>query len=357
MSASGLNGKFATRMKVNVCPDAAGEIKVEIDVKVSLSSEKSGRGANTEFKLIASRYLTDDAVFDGIDFHGNIQSAEFGGGAGSFVDMNLGLSNRGGANGSKVNRRSSRTTDADVETAGSLLHLLEMLAIGHTELTRDVWEKGKCVKIDTRTAPERRRGVQPSTSFSVYAGPRSRVDGSFVGGTVRATLQGKSSVDPANTPVRADATFTYIAPDERKKEAAVTLEARSKRGVAKEDVAFSTAGDAYTADGGKDEFHGKGVICDLTRQFSVEGSGVVVRFEPSSRDGGRYSYSGTMSGLKVHGKGTYRVRFAEDVAVGIVAQGAGTVETPFGPQTGEGTEEYVLRPSTGGDCDAEPSTM
>jgi hypothetical protein len=107
-------------------------------------------------------------------------------------------------------------------------------------------------------------------------------------------------------------------------------------------------------EGGLDDFHGIGEVCDLEQTFFVEGSGNTVRFEPSSRDGGRYSYSGTMSGFHVHGKGTYTVKFVDDVAVSIVATGPGTVETPIGPQTGQGTEKYTLTPLGESGCADTP---
>ena len=44
-------------------------------------------------------------------------------------------------------------------------------------------------------------------------------------------------------------------------------------------------------------------------------------FVPSSRDGGKYTYAGNMSGFAVHGNGTYTVKYADDVAVSIVATG------------------------------------
>jgi hypothetical protein len=97
-------------------------------------------------------------------------------------------------------------------------------------------------------------------------------------------------------------------------------------------------------EGGADEFHGTGTVCNLAEQFFVEGSGVTVRFEPSSEQGGRYSYSGTMSGFAVYGHGTYTVKMHEDVAVSITATGPGSVKTPMGVQTRTGTEEYRLTP-------------
>jgi hypothetical protein len=97
-------------------------------------------------------------------------------------------------------------------------------------------------------------------------------------------------------------------------------------------------------EGGAGDFHGVGKACDLEQPFTVAGGGNTVSFVPSSRDGGTYTYAGNMSGFAVHGNGTYTVKYADDVAVSIVAQGPGTVETPIGPQTGEGTENYTLTP-------------
>ncbi len=85
-------------------------------------------------------------------------------------------------------------------------------------------------------------------------------------------------------------------------------------------------------------------MCDLEKTFFVEGGGNTVRFEPESGRGGRYSYSGNMSGFHVFGHGTYQVKFNGDQPVGILATGPGTVETPIGPQTGEGSETYTLTP-------------
>ena len=90
----------------------------------------------------------------------------------------------------------------------------------------------------------------------------------------------------------------------------------------------------------------------IAEQFFVEGSGNTVRFEPSSDRGGRYSYSGNMSGFAVYGHGTYTVNTDGDTATGIVATGPGSVKTPMGTQTAVGTEKYTLTPLPDG-CPAE----
>jgi len=350
VDTAALSGKFSTTMKVNVCPDPAGEIKLEIEGKASMSRKNGTRGSNTRFSITVKRYVDDDAKMSDLEFHSNLQSAEFGGNAGTFVDMDSDASTRAGNNGTRINRRSSKATDADVAAADSLAQILKLMALSYTEMTRGVWESGKCVRIDTESTPAKREGVKPSTNFSLYAGPRSKVDGSAVGGTVRGTLKGEASLDPGATKLRADATFAYIAPGERNKQATVQLEARSKRGIALADVSFNTSGAAFRVEGGADEFHGSGVACDLAQQFFIEGSGVTVRFEPSSANDGRYSYSGNMSGFAVYGHGTYTVSYGSEGPVSIRATGPGSVKTPIGTQTANGTEEYSLTPVESAEC-------
>jgi hypothetical protein len=40
------------------------------------------------------------------------------------------------------------------------------------------------------------------------------------------------------------------------------------------------------------------------------------------------------------------------VAVSVRAEGPGTVETPYGPQTGNGVEQYTLNPLDKPDCES-----
>jgi hypothetical protein len=181
--------------------------------------------------------------------------------------------------------------------------------------------------------------------------PRAKSDGASVGGTVTATLNGESSLQPASGKVQADAKYGYAAPTKKNESATVEFEARSKRGVGRATLEFDTKEvAAYRMEGGADEFHGTGVVCDLAAQFFVEGGGNTVRFEPESPDGGRYSYSGNMSGFQVWGHGTYTVKYVGDSAVSITATGPGNVKTPIGTQTAEGTEKYSLTPASRAAC-------
>ncbi len=166
-----------------------------------------------------------------------------------------------------------------------------------------------------------------------------------------ATLSGGAQLQPASGKVRADARYSYTGPDKKDETASIAFESRSRRGVGRTTLEFDTKrSKAYRIEGGADEFHGSGVACDLAQQFFVEGSGVTVRFEPDSVEGGRYSYSGTMSGFRVHGKGTYTVIHRDGVAVSLRATGPGSVVTSAGTHTREGSEEYSLAPVESADC-------
>lgn len=349
VTVDGMNVKTLNKFKVNYCPDASGKIVVDLSTTSSLS--RGGKGANTRIDVRVTRYVDDDANMEAADIEQHVESAAFGGGQGTFVDLGSASSSRAdGPSYSRVNRSSSRATGADVASANALAAIVQLAAMMASENTRSIWEKGGCVKLDTPSTPAKRTSVQPGASFEVLAQPRSKVDGSSVGGTVRGDLEGEASLDPTGSKLRADARFNYVAPGERGKRATIRFEARSRRGIANAEASFDTNGASYRAEGGADEFHGTGEICDLGQQFFIEGSGVTVRFEPSSPAGGRYSYSGTMSGFAVYGHGEYTVNFRNDVAVSISAHGPGSVKTPTGVMTREGKEEYTLSPAGDASC-------
>jgi len=173
-------------------------------------------------------------------------------------------------------------------------------------------------------------------------------------GTVRdpasSQTSGDKSIKPVDPKVKADAAVDCVAPGEQNQKATEAIEARSKCGVAKSDRASNIAAGAYSIQGGADDFHGKGLICDISMPFTVQGSGVVMKFTPSSAQGGSYNYSGNMSGFDVWGSGMYTVKYQDKVAVAITATGPGSVKTPMGTQTRNDTEQYALTATTGDSC-------
>jgi hypothetical protein len=164
----------------------------------------------------------------------------------------------------------------------------------------------------------------------------SKIDGKPVGGTVTATLAGDASVDPAGSPVPADATFAYVAPGEKDKKASVSLESRSKRGIGKTQIAFDTnAPKGYfigPATGGRHTTTGLGIasvddgstmgtaipadVCDITVSFTLSdpATGGKQVFTPTSATGGTTTYQLTtpMTGFQETGKGTYTLELVGD---------------------------------------------
>ena len=153
--------------------------------------------------------------------------------------------------------------------------------------------------------------MEPGSTSTITAPPRSRIDGTPTGGTVTATLTaGAASVDPTGTKVPADATFTYTAPDETNKTGTVSLEARSKRGVAKASIDFDTAG-GYTASGGT-EVTFSGTVADLAAPFTLTGAGqgfdVVFSFSPTGPSAAPSPTPGRVTGSRWRDRGRTRSR-------------------------------------------------
>jgi hypothetical protein len=355
----GLYGKVKMKIKMDACPDVSGKVTVDIEVDSQMSvSGKPGTGGHVQSKFKYERYLDDDAhlinTADGGAANLRVRMGGYENFESQSVDLTIGHE-RGGKTifehhdeqGFSIFRPEEVERTQELLRATELLQTLmaEVMLRGMGKDAGSPWESGRCIDLKATSSPAKRRGIRPSTAFDLEAMPRAKDGGATVGGTVTATLSGGSSLQPASGKVKADAKYGYTGPEKKDEAANVAFESRSKRGVGRATLEFDTkALRAYHMEGGAGDFHGVGQVCDLEKSFVVEGGGNTVRFEPASRDGGKYTYSGTMSGFAVHGNGTYRVRYADDVAVSITATGPGTVETPIGPQSAVDTEQYTLTP-------------
>ena len=89
------------------------------------------------------------------------------------------------------------------------------------------------------------------------------------------------------------------------------MEARSRRGVAKADVAFDTKTRAYTASGGAANVTFSGTVPDLTQPFTIADAGdaaLIFSYAPdASGRAGRMSYTGNVGGYKLSGSGPYTI--------------------------------------------------
>ena len=358
VNESGLNGKVAIKTQMTACPDQEGrvEIAMEVDSRMSVSS-KPGTGGSIHSSFKYERFLDDDARLMQGDDGAAIKVRTKMTGSENFesqgVDITFGRTRGGeqifenhGEQGMSIFRPDEvENTRRLLEASAGLQALLaEIMLRGIGNPNGAPWESGRCVKLDVTSSPSKRRGIRPNTAFDLEARPRATADGRPAGGTVTAVLSGGASLQPASGKVAADARYGYAGPDKKNEEASIAFEARSKRGVGRATLEFDTrAVRAYAAEGGLDEFHGTGTICDLGQPFTISGSGNTVTFTPSSERGGSYSYQGNMSGIGVSGSGTFTAT-ADEHGGTITGTGNGCVQTPMGTRCSDGTEQYTLTP-------------
>lgn len=342
----GLQGKVTTKVEVTTCPDATGKIDIGFTSEAEIrASGQAGTGASIKVTANLSKHLDDDAqlVDDQVDMDVHVDQRTFDNYEGSFVDITDTLSTSKGEMGTKVNKRSGKAGDASMQAAKAIADMAKMAALQALEGAKKGWESGRCVDLQVTSSPGKRKGVKPGTSFELEAKPRAKSDGAATGGSVTATLSGGANLEPSGK-VRADAKYSYKAPEEKDKAASIAFEARSKRGVGKASAEFDTkVPRAYRAAGGGGQFHGTGTICDLEQPFTISGSGVTIKFSPSSASGGSYSYSGNMSGFAVWGGTSYTVS-ADENGGSMNGSGVGCVATPKGTFCRGGSEKYTLTP-------------
>lgn len=357
-ATDGLSGKMKIKVHIDACPDPEGKLTVTLNVDSQMSVVgQAGVGGHvrSEFKL--ERFLDDDAhlIQDNGGSTASMTMSAGGtvGGKPQSFDLKMGYGRQPGSGYEDFgdHRGFSIFRMDEVKHAAKLAEqsfvYLQMVA---EMMLRGVgqgggpWESGRCVDLKATSSPGKRKGIRPSTAFDLEAIPRAKSDGAPTGGTVRATLNGGASLQPAGGKVPADAKYAYAGPDKKNEEATITFEARSKRGVGRATLEFDTKRpQAYTAAGGLDEFHGTGTICNLAETFTISGGGNTVTFKPGNEEGGSYSYQGTMRGIGVYGNGTYSVSADENGGT-LTGTGNGCVKTPFGTRCNNGTERYTLTP-------------
>jgi hypothetical protein len=334
-----------------LCPDAAG--KVNFTVKVSQGGH-AGSGNNVaydrESEVKISVTVGDDAEIVEADLLTQQGERSTAGGHQVYVEtaadwhrVSAGYWKLLGD--PRMVRASSQANVSDLPMEIRGISRSLVIADGALAAAKSHWQSGACIRIDAK-APD---SIKAKTRSEIPVRVLHKIEGGEVVAKVDVALTGGASISPeviAATP----GTLTHVAPDQRRAKIEIKLTANSRRGRATELLKLSINEDQYSIDGGAGEFHGSGTVCDLASPFTVEGSGVVVKFTPSSAQGGSYSYSGTMSSFPVFGQGNYTVKYNGDVAVAITATGPGSVKTPGGVVSGNGTEKYTLQP-TGGVCD------
>lgn len=181
-----------------------------------------------------------------------------------------------------------------------------------------------------RTDPAKRTGARPNTAYTLFAEPRSRLDGAPAGGTVTATLDGESTLNPT-TKVRADARFDYANPTRKDQEATVSFEARSRRGVGRTTLAFDTKETrAFRISGGQNDFQVNQVVCSVTEKFDLRSDVGLVMHMSGGDGGGSFTVTGNAGGVTWSGGGNYTLALGGSDGGTLNATGRTTIATPLG---------------------------
>ena len=281
----GLKGKVKTTVSLKTCPDAEGKVVAEFESNSSVAA--GGASADSRVKSKVTAFVDDDAnlIDDKLDSQSSAQQSTSGG---AHVDANDDLSTVTGAAGGKTNAMSGGATETDGKMAQGMASMGRYAARQAILAAQKAWQSGKCVKLEVRSDPAKRKGAKPNTAYTLFAEPRAISDGQPTGGTVKATLNGGNRLNPTGK-VKADAKFDYANPEQKEQSATIDFEARSKRGVGKATLEFDTKKGGYriALDNGESI-----TTCDITKPFSGKiGAGMItLNFTPSGDKGGSMAF-------------------------------------------------------------------
>jgi len=358
-SANGVDGKVRVQTTIKPCPDATGTFTAKASMSASATSGGGRVGSNVTIDIEITGHLDDDAALVGYEVTTRNQAAEFGSGDNKYIDVTDTASWSGGklTGFDRTIGRTAGSATQSYATGQAYLGMMIQTMVTDRVLkaAKQGYESGRCVALVPTTSPDKRSGLEPSSTVTITAPPRSKIDGAPAGGTVTATLTGDTSVDPSGSKVKADATFTYVAPGEKDKSASVALEARSKRGVAKATVDLDTKPGSYKVTGSIPSAPSgttfTGTICKADKPFTVQTSGDMVgtaSFSPKNATGGKVTFKGKVGNapLAMVGNGTYTLEPPKDGGTGLLTlTWKLTIKIPIvGDQTRSGTAPLTLTP-------------
>lgn len=339
----GVNGKVKLKTRMDACPDAEGKVTVTLQTESRMSvSGKPGTGGSVHSEFRYERWLDDDAhLIDGADGGASELRIRMGGiedFQSQHVEITTGYARDGTPifrnheeGGYSIFRPDEVARTQDLLRGAQLLQTLvaEAMLRGMGAGTSP-WESGRCVELKVTSDPVKRKGIRPNTAFDLEARPRAKADGAPAGGTVTATLDGGSSLQPATGKVPADAKYGYAGPAGKNEKASIAFEARSRRGVGKATLGFDTSETAYRIKGGQNDFFANVVVCSLTRPFDIRSTAGIVMHMSGGESGGSWTQSGKAAGVAWSGGGSYTLSAAEDGGAWLTAKGTATISTPMG---------------------------
>ena len=298
----GLKGTVKTTVKLKTCPDPEGKVTVEFE---SVSSVAAGGGsANSTVKTTVDVFVDDDAnlIDDKMDSESRAQQSTS---SGSSVDASSTLSTSRDTVNNTVNGMGGASAE-DGKMAQDMAGMGRYAAYSAVLMgAQKAWQSGKCVDLQVRSDPAKRKGAKPNTAYTLFAEPRAKSDGRPTGGTVKATLKGGNRLNPTGK-VKADAKFDYANPDKKDQRASIDFESRSKRGVGKATLEFDTRKGGYRiVVGGGDPVNQ--VVCDIDKTFVLNGKLFGTEFSGGMDGTYRMVRTPNIPGLNWKASGTYHI--------------------------------------------------
>jgi hypothetical protein len=232
------------KLDLPLCPDRDGVIAFDIHLELSTRGASGAGGTSSVTDKLTGRTvatvnddarLTAVATTGGYDHNSTAQGSGLAIAAGQssiHVDVSGNGATASGSGGA---------TDAQVQEAralgASLLGLAGSLAAARAG---DFYEKGYCTEILASPDDKPTKvGLGATKPFDVRV--RHKWDNVELTDRITARLDGAASVAPTGrtaTPV----TLNYTAPNEKNRKATIQVESRSRRGIARRDIAVKTPG-------------------------------------------------------------------------------------------------------------------
>lgn len=220
--------------------------------------------------------------------------------------------------GSRLDAEPGRTggepTRATYEGAGKSFSIANLLVAMILLVAQNRWQDGFCLEIVV-TGVEESNKVDLGSASPFRAVVRHKIEGRELPLPIEASLSGDKSVEPTaktNSPVD----YRYTAGGKPAATATVALETRSRRGVAKKAVTFTTGELSWRP---KPPWQGP-AICSLEHPMVISMGGMVpetYRLTPDDHKDRQGTVSMTQQiggGCEVRGAGTYTITVTEGEA-------------------------------------------
>lgn len=246
-------------LKINVCPDANGDVPLTYSFRSS-TSLNAVSGLQMESQGSANGHVNDESAVSSFDLQAT-SSAAMQPALEDWEDTNKAFEYtlKGTflygdlKNSTESKTLNGVTAETDQKFVDKLLPILDELngietavALVAAEL---LWTKGYCVAIQVPELESGTKSVQPNSDTPFTARVHHKFEGVDLQVPVITKLSdGQVSVNPSSSKVQSPASFTYKAPAEKDKSATVHLETRSKRGVATLDIKFKTGQQGWKVD-------------------------------------------------------------------------------------------------------------